>query len=340
MLVYECISGGGRAAAGDPAPPHAGLLAQGVAMRDALLADLQQLDDVVVSCVATRHAPLPASVPGVRAVLADAQGRPLPAADFLAREARRHDRVWVVAPEGDGLLGALALAVAPERWIGCTLPAIRLAASKTATRERLAAHGIRVPHAWSPDRLEPERGGQWVVKPDDGAGGEDIRLHADFSRARNDLLARRARGLGSTAETWIDGVPLSLSLRCSERRAELLSINRQHIAISADGALAYHGVDVAVMPLQSAAGQTLATLAQRIAAAIPGLAGYVGVDLVWQPVADDVPDDLAGDGEATVIEVNPRLTCAYVGLSAALGRNLAAEILRAHQPEPVGLVEH
>ena len=33
------------------------------------------------------------------------------------------------------------------------------------------------------------------------------------------------------------------------------------------------------------------------------------------------------DGRATVLEVNPRLTSAYVGLSARLGRNLAAEIL-------------
>jgi len=31
-----------------------------------------------------------------------------------------------------------------------------------------------------------------------------------------------------------------------------------------------------------------------------------------------------------VIEVNPRVTCAYVGLSASLGRNLAAELLADH----------
>ena len=30
------------------------------------------------------------------------------------------------------------------------------------------------------------------------------------------------------------------------------------------------------------------------------------------------------------VEVNPRVTCAYVGLSAILGRNLAADILAAH----------
>ena len=341
VLVYECISAGGLATtAGDIVAPDPGLLAQGVAMRDALLADLQQLDDVAMSCVTTRHAPLPASFARVRAIVADADRPTVPAADLLAREARRHDRVWVIAPEGDGLLADLALAVAPERWIGCTLPAIRVAASKTATRERLAAHGIRVPAAWGPGRSEPESSGRWVVKPDDGAGSERIRVHPDFARARNDLLARRAQRLASTAEAWIDGVPLSLSLRCAERRAELLSINRQRIAVDADGALAYRGVDVGVAPLASPAGQALAALAQRIAAAIPGLAGYVGVDLVWQPAAASESDDLAGDGEATVIEVNPRLTCAYVGLSAALGRNVAAEILRAHQPEPIALVEH
>lgn len=341
MLVYECISGGGLAAtAGGRTPPDPGLLAQGVAMRDALVADLRQLDDIALSCVTTRHAPLPASFGNVRAIPADARGRPLRATDFLAREAHRHDRVWVIAPESDGLLAALAVVVGSERWIGCALPAIRVAASKTATRRRLAAHGIRVPRDWCPGQPDPERGGLWVVKPDDGVGSEDIRLHPDFAQARNDLLARCARRLASTAETWIDGIPLSLSLRCSTGGAELVGINRQRIAIRGDGALDYRGVDVGSVPIDSAAGRTLAALAQRIAAAIPGLCGYVGVDLVWQPTALHAPTALASEGDATVIEINPRLTCAYVGLSAALGRNLAAEILAAHRSEPAALVQH
>ncbi len=61
---------------------------------------------------------------------------------------------------------------------------------------------------------------------------------------------------------------------------------------------------------------SLAGLAQRVAHAIPGLRGFAGIDLVWHPERGPV-----------VIEVNPRVTCAYVGLSAALGRNLAAELL-------------
>ena len=53
--------------------------------------------------------------------------------------------------------------------------------------------------------------------------------------------------------------------------------------------------------------------------ALPGLRGFVGVDLVWHAERGPV-----------AIEVNPRVTCAYVGLSDELDRNLAAEILAAH----------
>jgi len=60
-------------------------------------------------------------------------------------------------------------------------------------------------------------------------------------------------------------------------------------------------------------------LARQVAAAIPGLRGYVGIDVVWNERRGPV-----------AIEVNPRVTCAYVGLSAALHRNLAADILAVH----------
>jgi predicted ATP-grasp superfamily ATP-dependent carboligase len=62
--------------------------------------------------------------------------------------------------------------------------------------------------------------------------------------------------------------------------------------------------------------RALSALAAQVARAIPGLRGFAGIDLVWHPRRGPV-----------AIEVNPRVTCAYVGLSAALGRNLAAELV-------------
>jgi predicted ATP-grasp superfamily ATP-dependent carboligase len=119
-----------------------------------------------------------------------------------------------------------------------------------------------------------------------------------------------------TLEPWVDGPALSLSLLCGPAGTELLSINRQHIRIGAGGRLAYEGVSHGAMAVDSPRGVALAALAARIGQAVPGLRGFVGVDLVWHETLGPV-----------VIEINPRLTCAYVGLSARLGRNLAAEML-------------
>lgn len=360
VLVYECISGGGLAtSAGGDAAPDAALLAQGVAMRDALAADLHRLRHVAVTCVATPQAPLPARLQGVRSLCPQPQGGPpgsvgatttgdptpspvaLPAADFLARQAHHYDRVWVIAPESDGLLISLAATVGSARWVGCSLPAIRLAASKAATRAHLASRGIPVPATWHPGDAEPSPGEAWVVKPDDGAGSVDTRLHRDFAAARADLLGRRARGLASTLEAWVVGIPLSLSLLCANGRAELLSINRQRIVARPGELVTYAGVDIDAAPVDSPAGRLLAVLAQRIATAMPGLAGYVGVDLVWRPVTGSASDVYApGPAGPVVIEINPRLTCAFVGLSARLGRNLAGEILLAQHPESVTHVLH
>ncbi|HJV25845.1 MAG TPA: ATP-grasp domain-containing protein [Aromatoleum sp.] len=332
VLVYECISGGGFAslegeglASPEGEGPDPDLLAQGVAMRDALAADLQRLGDVVVSCVASRHAPLPAALASVRCLDVGEGGQT--AADFLAREIPAHDHVWVVAPECDDLLAQLSACVGAERWVGCSTPAIRVASSKSATRRCLAAAGIAVPAAWCPGDPDPAADAGWIVKPDDGAGSVGAYRYVDFDTARDDFLARLGGGVASTLEAWIDGIPLSLSLLCCDGRAELLAINRQHIVSPPGGAVVYQGVDIGVAPVGGSAGRRLAALAQQIAAALPGLAGYVGVDVVW-PAAS-----LSDNAAPVVIEINPRVTCAYVGLSAALGRNLAGEILAADVTE-------
>ena len=66
----------------------------------------------------------------------------------------------------------------------------------------------------------------------------------------------------------------------------------------------------------TALGWEVADLAATVRA-LPGLGGFVGIDVVWNEVRGPV-----------VIEVNPRVTSAYVGLSERLGRNLARDVLR------------
>jgi predicted ATP-grasp superfamily ATP-dependent carboligase len=106
---------------------------------------------------------------------------------------------------------------------------------------------------------------------------------------------------------------------CKAHGVEMLSVNRQRIAISAEGALSFEGVDVNAIAVDSHRGRVLSRLITQVVGSVPGLRGFVGIDLVWHPRCGPV-----------VIEVNPRVTCAYVGLSASLGRNLAAELLADH----------
>jgi predicted ATP-grasp superfamily ATP-dependent carboligase len=310
IFVYEYLSAGGPVDAGGEKSGRSELLPLGLSMRDAMLSDL--LRDARFEVSVASGAAVPAEL-GHAAPVRPRAGEP--ASEFVARQAALHELSWVVAPETGGLLAQLHRAVGPARWLGCDEAAIRLTSAKRATLMHLSAAGVVTPLAF--EQL-PEVS-RWVVKPDDGAGGFDTRLHRSQELALEDWRQRSRAGSPMAIEPWVDGEALSLSLLCRARRTELLSINRQRIAIDAQGMLSYDGVDVNAIAADSERGRALARLADQVAGAIAGLRGFVGIDLVWHPRRGPV-----------VIEVNPRVTCAYVGLSAALGRNLAVELVAGH----------
>lgn len=330
LFVYEYLTGGGidpELAGESGIADLSALIVEGRAMRDAMVQDLRQLDGIDVSFASSRFEAAAASRSPLRHYCA-APGEPM--MDFVARAAREHDYAWIVAPECDGLMLQLADAVGAARWLGCTKEAIALCSSKSATAALLAAHGLAVTPALDgaavrgPD-TDNATGG-WVVKPDDGAGGLDTFLYDDLTQARAEFAARLAAGRKPVLQRWVHGDALSLSLICGAEGNRLISINRQRIGVAdapaaghAGRVIEFDGVDVDCIDKESAPGRTLAALAQRVAAAVPGLRGFVGIDMVWRP-----------DQEPVVIEVNPRVTMAYVGLSAKLERNLAAQVLAAH----------
>lgn len=305
VFVYEYLSGGGTLES--DARSAAELMPMGVAMRDAMVLDLLCAADCAVT-VATCAAAA-ASLPG--ATRAGARPGETPA-DFVGRLARQHDAVWLVAPETGGLLRQLAGSVEPARWLGSTPEAIAVASSKRATVEHLHGQGIATPLAWRDDAAVR----RWVVKPDDGAGAIDTHVHLDREAAGRDLAARPAGS--SWLEPWVEGEALSVSMLCCDGRADLLSVNRQHIVVDERGVVQFRGVDVNVIAPEDARRPALAALATQVAQALPGLGGFVGIDVVWHVQRGPV-----------LIEINPRVTSAYVGLSASLGRNIAAELLAA-----------
>lgn len=297
----------------------AALRAEGLAMRDALAAALAAVPGVVLS-VADGAADIDiaddATAPGQPSNLTRlrAQAGESPTA-FVARQARGHDLVWVIAPETGGLLAALHDAVPPQQWVGCDGESIRLASRKHATLKHLQAHGVATPLDFEADASVRH----WVVKPDDGAGSLHTQRHADRAAAEADRARRGQQGELVTLEPWVEGDALSASLRVHRQGVEVLALNRQRLHIEGDGAVSLHAVDVAVTDLAPAQRQAIAQLAMAVCAAVPGLAGWVGLDLVWHAERGPV-----------LIEINPRLTSACVGLFAQRGPALAAELLADH----------
>ncbi|MCG3201770.1 MAG: hypothetical protein NFCOHLIN_01640 [Gammaproteobacteria bacterium] len=300
LLIIEFVTGGGFA--GGTLPES--LAAEGETMLQAVLRDLHGAPGVGV--LVARDVRL--HRPAAWCEVVDIEDTPWPR---WAAAVDAVDAVLPIAPETDGLLERLnGLVVARGReLLGCAPAAVHVAASKTRTAVALQRAGIEVIPTSSDARRLPATEHGWVVKPDEGAGSE----HTFHLRDAGAVRARMnsAEIAAPVVQPFVPGEPISLSLLCAAGRVRLLGCNRQLQARAGD-VLRQCGVVVNGAIEHLAAVQPLA---ERLCAALPGLRGYVGVDLV-----------ISGYGPV-VVEVNPRLTTAYAGLSASIGSN-AFELVR------------
>lgn len=280
------------------------IVAEGRAMRDALCLDLAATGMYMISASAGVASP-----PNGIARFDPRPGEMMD--DFLRRAAKQTDIVWPIAPESGGVALSIArtLATTGIMVAGPTPGAIALASSKITSLTEIAAHNIETVPTW-PLHSAPLRPHQlWAIKPDCGCGCEGV-LHLDADTARR----WRSKSESLIAQPWVEGEAASLSVLAFGKQIEVLAVNRQHLDISADGKVQLTKVTRHPAP----ASTTMQKLAAGVTAALPGLRGYFGIDFVLRP-----------DGSCVVVEVNPRLTSAYIGLSAHLGRNIGGEILTA-----------
>lgn len=333
ILVHEYFSGGGLAGRAIPAS----LAREGSAMRTALVADLAAIDGHrIVTTVDPRFPPAaPAGVDVVTLSRMKSTRGTLP--DALLSSV---DAVWLVAPETGRCLERLAARA--ERGgvavLGSPAAVIRLASDKARLPRLLARQGVPHPETRV---IDPSRAG-WkeklkiaarelgyplVVKPARGAGCEGVSVVRDVRELGPAVaMARRTNGVGRLLlQRYVRGVAASVSLMADGRRAVALATNaqwiRSHAGMPSRPFVYRGGMTPLDHPLAGRAGE----LAVRACESIPGLRGYVGVDL------------LLSDSEVFVIEVNPRLTTAYLGVRSALDENVAAMALAACAgtlPEP------
>lgn len=305
VLIFEYLTGGGLRA--ETVSPK--LLREGAIMRRALLEDLRAADRALeISCFQDdRYSP----------DFQDAGLRWIPIGDARELHVRwcdeltRCDAVWPIAPESGGILEKLCAEVEEAGLVLLNSPAsaVRVAASKRKTIERLSRHGVpvvdtigladgRPAFPWSSDET--------VIKPDGGTGCEGARIVPT-----QNISETWPKPGDWIAQPLLEGEAISLSVLFAEGAARLLSVNRQLIARCGNG-FKLLGCRVNVTADRDGRWQGLA---DDIARALPELWGYAGVDLIH-----------AKDGPR-ILEVNPRLTTSYAGLRQATGINPAARIL-------------
>lgn len=303
VFVFEYVSGGGFAGQ----PMVASLVAEGDLMLAAAVRDLLGVPGVAVSTCRDHRLEMPPLPFEVTWVEGDWQSAWLAGVDAA-------DAVLPIAPETDGILETLCRDVqrAGKILLNSRPHGVALAASKLATFRRLAAADVPVVTSWEADRVPSAAFAEpLVVKPDQGIGCQGIHL-LNGERALADFLAHQENSAAWLVQPYVAGVPASLSVMVGDDCLCLLGANRQRVAQVDDGFVLL-GCVVNGIAERSAA---LLPVAQRVCRAIDGLWGYVGIDLV-----------LAETGPR-VLEVNPRLTTSYVGLSRSLGRNVAGMLLQ------------
>jgi tyramine---L-glutamate ligase len=321
ILVHEFVSGGGLA--GRPVPRSLGR--EGSAMLAALVADLAAIGGHQI--VTTSDPRFPLSAPAGVDVVVLPSNRAYPRnLDPLISTA---DAVWLIAPESQRCLERLAARVERQgvRLLGPSASAIRAVSDKArlarVLRLRRISHPVtRAAALTLPARAVKSRlntlarliGYPMVTKPARGAGSEGVWLvrDADELRLAAEALRRTESGARLVLQQHVRGVAASVSLLAAEHRTAALAVNAQRMR--AGRPFAYQG---GATPLDHPLAGLAAETAVRACEAFPGLRGYIGVDMV-----------LTGS-DAVVIEINPRLTTAYLGVRQVVDENVAALAIAA-----------
>jgi len=310
ILLFEALTAG--LIDGTPS-----ILVEGLSMLRRLAVDLCKLSwvDLYVAIDRRFIADIPRSIIPARIVMLDD-----PCIDDLIHCIGRmdFDKVYVIAPETNGLLYSIIRRIIDEYGYSIVtigdIDRLGRIIDKLSLHRMLSEIGLKTPRSIdlssaSLDDLD-SLGYPFIIKPrlDAGCGG----LYIVSNRMDAERLVKIANYRGYIAQEYVKGLPSSLSFISDGRYARLLSINRQFVDLSSGGPSYLGGY----VPL-SLASIDIDKLTDKLNTLLHGLKGYIGIDTI------------ISNGGVYVIEVNPRLTVSYIGLSRCCRVNPAEAIAEA-----------
>ncbi|MDQ7089675.1 MAG: ATP-grasp domain-containing protein [Methylococcales bacterium] len=318
ILVFEYVCGGGLCAEDLPT----GLAKEGLLMLSAMIKDLSALPEhsfsVLIDCRFTHHFKADFEMISIQ--------KESDILTIFKQALVKVDSVWLVAPESEGILFKFTRLVelADKQLLSPPSDSLVKMTDKWQTFQALSSHHIPTVTTAILTKNMPPFTGKVIIKKRDGVGCEDCFI-MDSPLDLSQQLEYLTPPEKYIIQPFIHGENLSLSAIFKHGNAELLCVNRQHIQIKNKHIkLQACEVNYAIEPTE------FKLLLNKIALAFPRLWGYVGIDLI------------SHQQQWLVLEINPRLTSSYAGISQALHINVAAAILKLSysELEPFPISKH
>ena len=322
IVVYEHVSGG--AYAGQPIKP--GILSEGFGMLRTATSDFKAAGHEVTVLLYYRLSKLnpPIDADYTVPIFSSQETK-----KFLTTIAKINDGVYIIAPEKGKTLQSLVALIEKTGKVSlnCESNSIEKVADKTVLYEILKKNGLPTPEivtltvegtvAEVKRAIKETFSYPVIFKPINGVSCDGLRIireDAQVEKAIDELKAKSARKC-FIVQDFVSGEASSVSLLSTGCNALAISLNKQNVNIAeADAFSSYEG---GVVPFDHSLKQEAFSVAEKVVRCFPGLRGYVGVDFV-----------LAAD-KLFVVDVNPRLTTSYIGLSKTVNFNIAESIVNA-----------
>lgn len=307
LFLYEHITSGALC---EQALPTS-LAEEGELMLQAALHDALACDDLqIITLRDARLAQHPSSVDLKSDIIVDCN-----AFDLAWQQALEDaDVVLIIAPESAGLLSKLNQQVLDKHknLLGCQPSAVTLTTNKHQCSQILKQNGLATPveclaHRWQANSFLAPHG--FLVKPNKGVGCESTHYFDNAHQVITWLNQHTAEQLSNMLiQAYIPGLAASLTVLYTDTDCQLLSINEQHIS-QHNNTFRFTGCTVNGIDDNFFSKYAANNLAQQIQTAIPGLWGIIGIDFILN------------EKEPVIVDINPRLTTSYAGLSRSISLN-------------------
>jgi len=309
ILIFEYITGGGMIE--KTLPPS--LAQEGEMMLSAVVRDFEVLPHHNVSVL--RDSRLKATKISNNDIVINSGDNYIECIEALVQHI---GALLIIAPETDGILTSLCERFSNHDYmlLNSNIESIKLASNKYETYKYLQDYDIAQIPTFLPFEIDAIKASQFVMKPVDGVGCENMSLLSN----RTELKAAVAQDKSGQfiVQPYINGTHASLNLICWNGECLLLSCNEQCMKVENEG------FELVKCQVNAFDKNNFKKFCKILVSSLPSLQGYIGVDI------------LITEKNILLVEINPRLTTSYAGLSSALGVNPAEMILHcfAYQQLP------